>query len=127
MALVQKAPLGGGGLGGQGRPEEAALGVKEPPEAGEKGGVGLRQGAGEVFKIHVQTGVAPAENSLQDLGEQLFLDGAVRQDQLGRWVSNWPDSVRVDRCITGRVPRRRAAESMASSSRGSRPPAAVMP
>ena len=67
VPLVQKSRLPGGGLGGQSGPEKEALGVQEPPQAGEKGGVGRRQLAGEKFKVHIQPGVATAAECLLDL------------------------------------------------------------
>ena len=79
MGLVQQPLLGGGGLGRQRRPEKQSLPPKHPVKAVQKGGVGRRQIAGEILKIHIQPHVAFALDGLKDLGDQAVLQGIVRQ------------------------------------------------
>ena len=81
VALVQQACLPGGGFGGQGRPQEKALGMEQPPQPGQEFCISGGQGAGQILKVHIQPGVTPAAEGLQDLRDQLGLDRLVRQHQ----------------------------------------------
>ena len=83
VPLVQRAGLLRGGLGGQRRPEKEAVGVHHPPQPAQESRVGGGQVAREELKVHIQAGVAPAQEELTELLRQPVLRGRIRQHQSG--------------------------------------------
>ena len=80
------------------------MGVHHPPQPAQESRVGGGQVAREELKVHIQAGVAPAQEELTELLRQPVLRGRIRQHQSGPLGVELPFSVRVDRCITDGCP-----------------------